>query len=215
MGDMADELINDIFEADWQGAIDMKTITCKYCGRDGFHWGNIGTEEKPKWRLFDSEEKIHLCGTPGGRKIKPKPTSITEFKGEYRFLSNFYPATVDYEGIRFPTVEHAFQAAKTLDKGERRRISKLGSAGEAKRAGRKVTLRRDWEKRKIEIMSDLVYQKFSNHSELREKLLDTGNAKLVEGNNWHDTFWGVDVVSGGENHLGKILMEVRAQLKED
>lgn len=134
---------------------------------------------------------------------------INRFDDAYAFLSNFYSAPVTFEGTTFPTVEHAFQAAKTLDKTERLKVLTM-TPGQAKRFGRHVQLRSDWESIKVDIMTQLVRQKFS-HEPLCSKLLATGSEELVEGNWWHDTFWGV--CNGvGENHLGQILMQIRTEL---
>ena len=139
---------------------------------------------------------------------------IKQFKDGFRFLSNFHPAHVALDNIRYDTVEHAFQAAKTLDKGERRLVRNADTPGKAKKLGRKVTLRDDWEAVKIDVMTDLVRQKFTRHPELKKQLLDTGDAELEEGNTWRDTFWGVNVKTGeGKNWLGKILMQVRRELR--
>lgn len=137
------------------------------------------------------------------------PDPIDRFKGEYEFLSNFYPAIIVHDGITYPTVEHAYQAAKTLDFAERWRISKLPTPGEAKRAGRSVKLRPDWKKVRIDIMRELLLQKFFlSDGELGYELQSTSCAELIEGNWWGDTFWGV-CKGQGENHLGKLLMEIR------
>lgn len=135
---------------------------------------------------------------------------ITEFSGEYRFLSNFWPARVELDGVIYPSVENAFQAAKTFDSKQRIPFT-LCSPRDAKRAGRKVSLRADWENVKLQIMEDLVTQKFTNHSYLKEQLKATGQTTLIEGNTWGDTFWGV-CKGVGKNHLGKILMRVRSKL---
>jgi N-glycosidase YbiA len=140
------------------------------------------------------------------------PETIREFKGEYRFLSNFWACAIGHDGIQYPTVEHAFQAAKTLNFHERWNISRLETPGEAKRAGRKAQIRPDWEQVKVGIMQELVLQKFARHEGLRRRLLDTDDALLLEGNTWGDTFWGV-VEGEGHNELGKILMEVRQLLR--
>lgn len=143
--------------------------------------------------------------------------TIHEFQGEFRFLSNFWPAEVELGGLKFPTVEHAYQAAKTLDIAQRRQIQSLLTPGQAKRMGRAVTMRSDWESIKLDIMIDLVWQKFSRHPELKALLLSTGNAALEEGNAWGDRFWGISPVGSGigKNMLGKILMAVREQLHEE
>lgn len=101
---------------------------------------------------------------------------------------------------------------RRLDPEERAAIRLCCSPGEAKRLGRKATLRLDWEKVKLTIMEDLLRQKFA-WKELKEKLLSTGDEELVEGNTWSDTFWGV-CNGKGENHLGKLLMKIREELKE-
>ena len=135
---------------------------------------------------------------------------ISSFKKEYKFLSNFYAIPIEYEGVVYRTVEHAFQAAKTLDYNERAVIRQCATPAEAKYFGRHVTLRDDWEKVKISIMTELVRQKFRNES-LKKKLIETGDSILIEGNTHHDTFWGVcDGV--GENNLGKIIMKVRNEI---
>ena len=135
---------------------------------------------------------------------------IDSFSGEHRFLSNFYPARVRLDGVEYPSTEHAFQAAKTL--GDRS-VFLLGSPGDAKRAGRRVALRADWEAVKLDVMADLLRQKFAADP-LRSKLLATGTAELIEGNTWGDRFWGV-CGGVGENHLGKLLMATRAAITKE
>lgn len=137
--------------------------------------------------------------------------SITSFNGEYYFLSNFYSTPVIYEGITYQNSEAAYQAAKTLDIDIRKQFATFNPST-AKKIGRKITLRNDWEKIKIDIMYKIVKNKFSQNIHLKKKLLDTGNAYLEEGNTWGDKIWGT--VNGiGHNHLGKILMRVRDELR--
>ena len=139
---------------------------------------------------------------------------IIQFRGEDNFLSNFYPALTMYDGYLYSTSEHAFVAAKTLDLDMRVRVSKIPTSGRAKKFGRSLTLRPDWELVKIPIMHQIVRDKFIRNPELRKKLLATDEHELIEGNNWGDNFWGVDMrTRRGENHLGKILMLVRGELK--
>jgi hypothetical protein len=137
---------------------------------------------------------------------------IDSFQGEYRFLSNFYPATVEYQGIMYPTVEHAYQSAKTLDMNQRRRIAQLPSPAEAKVAGRALPLRPDWGQVKFEVMTECVRYKFTHSALLREQLLATGDAYLEEGNTWGDQIWGV-YQGKGQNHLGLTLMQIRDELR--
>jgi len=140
--------------------------------------------------------------------------SIVQFRGPTRWLSNFGDSVIKTnDGITYPTVEHAYQAQKTLDLDERRCIAELPTPGKARRAGQKLKLRGDWEELKLAIMYQIIDIKFTDGS-LRQKLLDTGTAELVEGNTWGDRFWGVR--NGvGENHLGRILMKVRKQLRNE
>jgi hypothetical protein len=135
------------------------------------------------------------------------PDVIDRFVGVYGFLSNFWYCNIRFEGKTYRSIEHAFQAAKTHDVAERETIRKIITPKEAKRYGRRVKLRKDWESVKLNIMEMLVEQKFKN-PELRQWLLDTGDAELIEGNSWYDTFWG-KCNGVGENHLGRILMKVR------
>lgn len=138
---------------------------------------------------------------------------IKEFAGKYEFLSNFWHSPFTYEGIVYPTNEHFFQAMKTLDWNERNWIASAETPGIAKRRGRACTLRSDWEKVKDEVMLTGLRIKFSNPA-LRTQLIMTGDEELVEGNWWGDTCWGV--CNGvGENRLGKLLMQVREEIKTE
>ena len=137
---------------------------------------------------------------------------IKSFRGEYRFLSNFFPVEVVLDGVTYPSVEHAYQAAKTLDL-EKRKEFLGGSAGFAKRLGQRLELRPDWNDVKLSVMTRLNEQKYMR-PDLREKLCDTYPQDLVEGNTWGDTFWGV-CDDKGSNHLGQILMTIRMQLLID
>lgn len=139
---------------------------------------------------------------------------ISGFNGNYRFLSNFYPSLINFEGIDYPTVEHAYQAAKTLDDDLRKTVVSL-SAGGAKRAGRNLKNREDWDDVKLTIMLTLLRKKFRDPI-LASALKQTGDEELEEGNYWHDNFWGsctcLKCGHKGENHLGKTLMQVRQEL---
>jgi ribA/ribD-fused uncharacterized protein len=134
---------------------------------------------------------------------------INGFFGQYNFLSNFYKhEAITYEGMTAVTVEHLFQAIKTLDPQERKMVLKAESPGEAKKLGQKVTLRPDWEKAKIRLMTEILKVKFSI-PRLKKKLLATGDAYLEETNDWGDHFWGANKKGYGKNWLGKCLMEIR------
>jgi len=142
-------------------------------------------------------------------------TAITSFKGAYAFLSNFTPAVVRLPGSdrKYPTVEHAYQAAKTTDDDTRYAIWSARTPGRAKRLGQKVQIRPDWEDVKLGVMLGLLRQKFGDHEVLQTQLLATGDMDLVEGNGWGDTYWGV-CAGVGENHLGQLLMQVRREIRQ-
>lgn len=134
---------------------------------------------------------------------------IDRFEGKFRWLSNFYPCDVPYEGLIYPSSEHAFVAAKTLDQSLRLKIQEIETPGWAKKFGRNLELRTNWDSIRIEEMCKIVTAKFTYNLWLRDKLLDTAPHELVEGNYWNDRFWGKDLAGYGENNLGKILMEIR------
>jgi ribA/ribD-fused uncharacterized protein len=138
---------------------------------------------------------------------------ITSFHGEFRFLSNFYPSRIDMGVLVYPTVEHAFQAAKCRSVRDRQRIAEAPTPGIAKRLGRQVRLRPDWEQTKFKAMAWCLHQKFTRYNDLRERLLSTGDRDLVEGNTWGDRCWGQCPVGVGENMLGKLLMKLRSDLR--
>lgn len=138
---------------------------------------------------------------------------IHGFRGQHGFLSNFYPAPITVGGLYFPTSEHVYQAYKTNDPQEREFVREAGTPGESKRRGKKITIRKDWNDVKLEMMRAILVHKFTQNLELAERLLATEDAELVESNTWGDRFWGV-CEGKGENHLGKLLMEVRQQLRE-
>lgn len=136
---------------------------------------------------------------------------ITEFTGKYRFLSNFAPSVSVRDGFYYPSVEHAYQAAKASEEEGRRAIQQCVTAGKAKQLGRKIAIRADWEQIKLRVMLELLRDKFKNQR-LRGLLLETGDQELVESNWWGDKFWG-KCAGEGENHLGRLLMQVRDEIR--
>jgi ribA/ribD-fused uncharacterized protein len=139
---------------------------------------------------------------------------IGPFREEYRFLSNFWLCPVIVQGETFPSAEHAYQALKAKYP-ERDRAKFLASGltpGQAKRLARTIIVRSDWERKRVGFMQAVVREKFLQNPELRDKLLATGNATLVEENSHGDVFWGA-CNGQGENHLGRILMATRDALR--
>lgn len=147
---------------------------------------------------------------------------IQKFEGRYGFLSNFYPCEIEHQGIIYPSVEHFYVAMKCnnsqLINGNqytmldfREMISKIPYPGMVKKLGSKISIRKDWNEKKLEFMNWAIREKFKDEK-LAQLLLETGDEELVEGNTWNDTFWGV-CNGSGQNHLGKILMKVRNELR--
>ena len=144
---------------------------------------------------------------------------IDKFDGEYAFLSNFYDCEVTYNGITYKNTEAAFQAQKTTSIPKRLEFANF-NASQSKKEGRKLALRQDWEEVKGQVMYEICLAKFTQNEDLKTKLLSTDGYHLIEGNYWHDNTWGnctcekcKNIV--GENKLGKILMQIREELKNE
>lgn len=141
------------------------------------------------------------------------PNLIDKFDDKYHFLSNFYYENQkDNNGIVWITNEHYYQAMKTMDPMWREHIQLAKFPGEAKKRGRKCPMRPDWEKVKDRVMLNGLRMKFGQNPYIRRLLLYTDKARLVEGNTWGDTYWGV-CGDKGENKLGILLMQVRDELR--
>ena len=135
---------------------------------------------------------------------------------EYYFLSNFYPSSFLFMGILYRSNEHFYQAAKCEFPDDAVKIIECETAKETKKFGKKVQIRKDWDKVKIAVMRLGLRLKFEENEDLKQKLLATGDAELVEGNTWHDVYWGCDSTTGeGKNYLGKLLMELRSSLRKE
>ncbi|CBX87935.1 hypothetical protein [Roseovarius Plymouth podovirus 1] len=149
----------------------------------------------------------------------PKTTKkpIMGFQGEYRWLSNFWTAPIVVTGFEYQNTEAAYQAAKTINVAHRMQFKNM-TGGEAKRAGRSVIMRHDWDFVKLEIMELVLRAKFMAHADLALKLIETGDRDIVELNTWGDTHWGqVKDKEGnlvGENVLGKLLMNIRSDINK-
>ena len=141
----------------------------------------------------------------------PAPERIHRFRGDHAFLSNFHRHPFEWRRRTYLTAEHAFQGAKTRDGRERERIRTAASPAEAKRLGRRADLRCDWERIKNDVMHSVLQAKFAV-PELRDALLATGDAELVEGNTWGDVYWGV-CGGRGRNQLGRTLMRIRDDIR--
>lgn len=132
---------------------------------------------------------------------------ISGFCKEYRFLSNFYAIPIWHEGFLYPSVENAYQAMK-FDEQNRKQFCSI-SPSESKKLGKMIKTDKNWDLKKFDVMSGLVFNKFCDN-DLKYRLLKTESKQLKETNTWHDVYWGIDYKTGkGENKLGKILMKVR------
>jgi hypothetical protein len=138
--------------------------------------------------------------------------SIKGFQEEYRWLSNFWPCAIVYEGLGYPSSEAAYQAAKLENPEHRVRFTTM-TPSQAKRAGKTVKYRPDWDDVRLQVMYDICSYKFRNNPELRQNLLDTDEKYIEETNDWGDRYWGV-CRGSGQNHLGKILMRIRGELRK-
>lgn len=139
--------------------------------------------------------------------------TLTRFDGFYSCFSNFYLREVKYKDKIYKTKEHAFQCQKATNQKDFDYVFEAPTPFNAKRRARKIKLKESWPLRRIGIMKEIVLEFFKQHKDLRNVLMSTDSAELIEGNDWGDTFWGV-CNGEGENHLGKILMEVRDMLRE-
>lgn len=139
---------------------------------------------------------------------------IEEFQGEYRWLSNFAPVEIEYEGITYPSVEHFYQAMKTNKSWIRKKIAGFEHPAQAKKYGGKIEIRTDWDfVTRMTVMELGLALKFSQEP-YKTKLLETGDVYIQEGNHWGDTFWGVDLETGdGDNWLGYLIMKTRHKLQ--
>jgi ribA/ribD-fused uncharacterized protein len=162
---------------------------------------------------------VHMGGSDNWDRIDwKKGRAIESFRGPYHFLSNFSRSSILVDSKWYDTVEHAFQAYKTNDLLAREHIRQAATPGEAKQLGQICPLRPDWDTAKIDVMRTMLRKKFRRQKN-GAKLLATGSANLVEGNTWHDNYWGDCRCARckdkpGENHLGKLLMEIRNEIRQ-
>lgn len=141
--------------------------------------------------------------------LKPLVKEIRSFSGKWEALSNFYQSPIIWRGHVWDTAEHAYQTAKTDDLVWQRKIRLARTPGVAKRLGRLCPMRETWDAEKLSVMEQILRQKFKNVVPAGV-LGSTGNAILIEGNTWGDTYWGV-CGGVGENHLGRLLMKIRPE----
>ena len=152
--------------------------------------------------------------------MQPIPGApITSFKGEHRFLSNFAAFPVVFDGVEYPTAEHAYVAAKTLDPQIRAWVRQIDTPGNAKYRGKSIALRPDWEDVRDDVMLSILRSKFTRNPQARDQLIATGDAEIIEGNAWHDNYCGrcrckaCAGVVDAHNVLGRLLMMVRDELR--
>jgi ribA/ribD-fused uncharacterized protein len=182
-------------------------------------FAGIGTRDLNPAGRQAIEEYLQQFTKGAAKTTEPVKSAASElkpinfFRGENAFLSNMSESSFKVGQETYPTVEHFFQAMKTTDSAQRAKILAAKTAGEAKKIGRTVTLRKNWTQIREEVMETALRAKFQQNPELKKKLIDTGDVELIEGNTWGDTFWG-QVNGKGSNKLGKLLMKIRDELME-
>lgn len=138
--------------------------------------------------------------------------SITRFASEYYFLSNFYPIEITFNGKKYKTAEHAFQAAKCVHENDAERVRNASTPAIAKSIGRRILLKPNWESIKFSIMLEILHIKFQNAT-MMAKPQETSGQQLEEQNTWHDTYYGMCTCARhkdkGMNILGQLLMLIR------
>jgi len=138
---------------------------------------------------------------------------ISRFRDENKWLSNMTLVNITYEGIDYPSVEHAYVSAKSKDMVWKSKCAnKHISSYKIKKEGQQIVIRDDWDEIKLKVMEECLILKFQQEP-FKTLLKNTGNQIIQEGNDWGDIFWGVDLKTGkGENHLGKLIMKIRKKL---
>lgn len=205
------EIFDNVVEAIKEGLTDINP--CFYCPLSKtscFGWDSPRPNPFP---VNDKKVPVNDKKVSVNDKKEETKERIDSFRGEYFFLSNFSNYGFELEGVYYKTVEHYFQAQKCINEQEFQQIVNAKTPALARKLGRKVSLRKDWPEVKEEIMMKGVRAKFTQNPKAKELLLKTGDAELIEGNTWGDSFWGV-CNGKGKNKLGKILMEIRKELKE-
>jgi ribA/ribD-fused uncharacterized protein len=174
--------------------------------------------------IFAADSQIitaNITGWPNFvfyNNFTPLMQTVTSFQGDYRFLSNFWPCSIWWQGVLYPTLEHAYAASKTEDPAIKAMIRCCPTPGEAKEymGAHGIATDPGWTReKKLDIMHGLLLLKFGGREPLLTRaLLLTGEAELLEGNDWNDRFWGI-CAGTGENNLGQLLMRVRQQLRDE
>ncbi|KAK3922824.1 Retrovirus-related Pol polyprotein from transposon 297 [Frankliniella fusca] len=173
----------------------------------------VSTRKVPVFYLPDGSEEFDFD------YVDTSSEPIVSFTGNFEFLSNFYPVQLEFEKKIWPSVEHAFQGAKTDNENDKERIRNAATPAMAKRMGRFVDLKENWESLRNEVMLELLWEKFKHNTDLALKLLSTGEREIIECNTWCDMYWGQCTCPKhrykiGLNMLGKMLTQIR-DLKRD
>jgi len=202
----------------WEDAQGVEWEVLAYTGGPSVEVRKVSTGEQTVVPLGMLKRRIgHVQETAAaalqGDHEQESTNVIDSFTGSHEFLSNFSHSPIEIDGIAYQTVEHAFQAHKTLDPDDRRAVAAQSTPGWAKKAGRALDLRSDWEEVKVDVMRSCLELKFAPGGDLARRLDETGDVQLVEGNTWGDTYWGV-CGGVGENVLGQLLMERREKNRE-
>jgi ribA/ribD-fused uncharacterized protein len=133
-----------------------------------------------------------------------------QFRGDFKFLSNFHNSVIVLNGKEYPTAEHAFQSCRAAKAEDAEKIRLATNPVEAKKLGKEVRQRSNWNQINLDVMRKVVEAKFTQHLDLAKKLKAV-QGEIIEENYWRDTFWGT-FEGKGENNLGKILTQIRQTL---
>lgn len=197
--------------------IDMDLKACRARSCNGFStyiYSNCSPNVLVRLSTTMSFQIELLSNTIKHLFVEPAKRQINSFRGNYSFLSNFSAYGFNYKNIYFKNSEQAYQWEKAELQSDKDLILNANSAGETKKIGHRIKVDiKKWDENKVNIMKNILTAKF-NVEHLKQRLLNTGDIELVEGNYWHDQIWGNCMCpkcknKEGENNLGKILMEIR------
>jgi ribA/ribD-fused uncharacterized protein len=209
------EVFDRVVEAIDEGLTEMNPcFNCPHSKTQCYGWENGKPNPIPPAKDEEDEKEAVEAMKEYLEVADDTPKEITEFRGQYHFLSNFYESVFVVGGIEFKTVEHFFQALKCVNRDEMLDVINAPTPGKARSIGRRVELKDDWKDIKVSVMYAGLKEKFKNTT-LRKLLINTGDKVLKEGNTWNDTYWGVNQQGKGKNVLGRLLMKLRSEIKEE
>lgn len=136
------------------------------------------------------------------------------YEQEFYIFSNFSSFKLNWKGYDWMTSEHAYHSEKFEDENILKQLKETRSAHDAFKfaVANKNKYKKNWDDIKLSVMKEILRAKVEQHPYVKKKLLESGNKELIE-NSWRDSFWGWGENKNGQNHLGKLWMEVREEIK--